>query len=110
MCGLGSVLIFEYYLVNRHLMSQVVYGNFTPDNLRLFLNTISLMNTIRVVHDQFIRTQVIAHRGPWKKTRTSENSPTPLNNAIKLGCMGSEFDVHMPADPVVVSMHNLTHR
>ena len=63
-------------------------------------------DTLRVVHDQFIRNQVIAHRGAWKKNQTSENSLASLNNAIKLGCMGSEFDVHMSADSVLVVNHD----
>lgn len=65
-------------------------------------------DTVRVVNDQFIRNQVIAHRGAWKQTRTTENSLTSLNNAIKLGCMGSEFDVHMSADSVLFINHDPT--
>ncbi len=65
-------------------------------------------DTVRVVHDQFNRNQVIAHRGAWKKTQTSENSLASLNNAIRLGCMGSEFDVHMSSDSVIVVNHDPT--
>jgi glycerophosphoryl diester phosphodiesterase len=65
-------------------------------------------DTIRVVNDQFIRNQVIAHRGAWKQAKTTENSLASLNNAIKLGCMGSEFDVHMSADSVLFIHHDPT--
>ena len=65
-------------------------------------------DTVRVVNDQFIRNQVIAHRGAWKQTQTTENSLTALNNAVRLGCMGSEFDVHMSADSVLVINHDPT--
>lgn len=65
-------------------------------------------DTVRVVNDQFIRNQVIAHRGAWKQTQTTENSLTSLNNAVKLGCMGSEFDVHMSADSVLFIHHDPT--
>ncbi len=65
-------------------------------------------DTVRVVNDQFIRNQVIAHRGAWKQTKTTENSLASLNNAIKLGCMGSEFDVHMSADSVLFIHHDPT--
>lgn len=68
----------------------------------------TVRDTLRVVHDQFIRNQVIAHRGAWKQTQTTENSLTSLNNAIKLGCMGSEFDVHMSADSVLFIHHDPT--
>ncbi len=63
-------------------------------------------DTFRVVKDTFIRNQVIAHRGAWKQAGTSENSITSLRNAIKLGCMGSEFDVHMSADSDLFVNHD----
>ncbi|QIP15945.1 glycerophosphodiester phosphodiesterase [Spirosoma aureum] len=66
----------------------------------------SVRDTFRIVKDEFIRNQVIAHRGAWKQSGTSENSITSLQNAIKLGCMGSEFDVHMSADSVLVVNHD----
>ena len=65
-------------------------------------------DTVRVVRDQFVHNQVIAHRGAWKQTKTTENSLASLNNAIRLGCMGSEFDVHMSADSVLFIHHDPT--
>jgi len=49
---------------------------------------------------------VIAHRGAWKKNHLPENSIASLNEAIRLGCYGSEFDVHMTADSVLVVNHD----
>lgn len=46
------------------------------------------------------------HRGAWKQSNTTENSITALQNAVKLGCMGSEFDVHMSADSVLFVNHD----
>ncbi|MBD2704561.1 glycerophosphodiester phosphodiesterase [Spirosoma sp. BT702] len=66
----------------------------------------SQKNAFRVLKDQFIRNQVIAHRGAWKQSNTTENSLTSLNNAVKLGCMGSEFDVHMSSDSVIFVNHD----
>ena len=63
-------------------------------------------DTFRVVKDTFVRNQVIAHRGAWKKAGTSENSIASLQNAVKLGCMGSEFDVHMSADSALFVNHD----
>lgn len=51
-------------------------------------------------------TQVIAHRGAWKNTGVPENSIAALQNAIQLGCWGSEFDVHMSADSVPFVLHD----
>ena len=49
---------------------------------------------------------VIAHRGAWKTQNLPENSIAALKEAIKLGCYGSEFDVHLTKDNVMVVNHN----
>ncbi|WEK19321.1 MAG: glycerophosphodiester phosphodiesterase family protein [Candidatus Pedobacter colombiensis] len=49
---------------------------------------------------------VIAHRGAWKKNAFPENSIASLNEAIRIGCYGSEFDVHMTSDSVLVVNHD----
>lgn len=68
----------------------------------------TIRDTFRVVKDAFIRNQVIAHRGAWKQAGTTENSIKSLQNAIALGCMGSEFDVHMSSDSVLFVNHDHT--
>ncbi|MDL1912960.1 MAG: glycerophosphodiester phosphodiesterase [Bergeyella sp.] len=51
--------------------------------------------------------KIIAHRGFWKtKKPTSENSIQSLKNAQKLGVYGSEFDVRMTKDKVLVINHD----
>lgn len=52
------------------------------------------------------KNQVIAHRGAWKKKSLPENSIASLNEAINLGCYGSEFDVQMTSDSVLVVNHD----
>ncbi|WP_031526798.1 glycerophosphodiester phosphodiesterase [Dyadobacter crusticola] len=54
------------------------------------------------------KNKVIAHRGAWKHTGATENSIGALEHAIKLGCYGSEFDVHMSADSVLFVLHDHT--
>lgn len=49
---------------------------------------------------------VIAHRGAFKKLNLPENSIAALKQAIKLGCTGSEFDVHATSDSVLVVNHD----
>ena len=49
---------------------------------------------------------VVAHRGAWKKNKLPENSIASLNEAIRLGCTGSEFDVHLTADDSLVVNHD----
>ena len=51
---------------------------------------------------------VIAHRGAWKKNNLPENSIAALKQAIKLKCHGSEFDVHLTKDSVMVVNHDPT--
>lgn len=54
------------------------------------------------------RNQVIAHRGAWKKNNLPENSIAALNEAVRLKCFGSEFDVHLTLDSVLVVNHDPT--
>lgn len=49
---------------------------------------------------------VIAHRGAWKKNNLPENSIASLKEAIRLNCFGSEFDVHLTKDGVIVVNHD----
>lgn len=52
------------------------------------------------------KNEVIAHRGAWKAKGLPENSIASLNEAVRLGCYGSEFDVHMTADGILVINHD----
>lgn len=49
---------------------------------------------------------VVAHRGAWKKNKLPENSIASLQEAIRLGCTGSEFDVHLTVDDSLVVNHD----
>jgi len=56
------------------------------------------------------QTQIIAHRGYWQTNPpTTENSVTSLENAQKLKIYGSEFDVRMSKDGVLVINHDEHH-
>ncbi len=53
------------------------------------------------------QTQIIAHRGFWKTDSiTAENSIQSLKNAQELKIYGSEFDVRMTKDGVLVINHD----
>lgn len=54
------------------------------------------------------KNQVIAHRGAWKKNGFPENSIASLREAIRIKCFGSEFDVHLTKDSVLVVNHDPT--
>lgn len=52
--------------------------------------------------------QVIAHRGYWKAEGAAQNSIAALQAAGKIGAYGSEFDVNLTADGVLVVNHDFT--
>ena len=57
----------------------------------------------------FAENPVIAHRGAWKKKRLPKNSIASLQEAIRLKCTGSEFDIRMTSDEVLVVAHDADH-
>lgn len=65
-------------------------------------------NGITSVKPSWNENQVIAHRGAWKKNNLPENSIASLREAVRIGCYGSEFDVHMTVDSVLVVNHDAT--
>jgi glycerophosphoryl diester phosphodiesterase len=52
------------------------------------------------------QTQIIAHRGYWDKLGSAQNSLSSLENAIKFGAYGSELDVWITKDGVLVLNHD----
>lgn len=54
----------------------------------------------------FAQNPVVAHRGAWKLNNLPQNSIASLKHAIELKCAGSEFDVRMTADEVLVINHD----
>ena len=79
-------------------------------NKKLFAAILALMMTGTAFAQKQIKTWnknlVIAHRGAWKTQKLPENSIASLQEAIRIGCFGSEFDVQYTADGVAVINHN----
>lgn len=88
--------------------------NYSHQNLFLTAITFSMFfvqcKSIKMGNKQpgsnFATNGVIAHRGAWKHTGAPQNSMASLKAAIDLGCAGSEFDIHMTADSVLVIYHD----
>lgn len=57
----------------------------------------------------FNTNKVVAHRGAWKVSGNPQNSIASLNEAVRLGCEGSEFDVWMTKDGVLLANHDPDH-
>lgn len=51
-------------------------------------------------------TKIVAHRGAWKHTNAPQNSIAALQEAIKANYWGSEFDVCLTKDDVLVVNHD----
>ncbi len=66
----------------------------------------SCTGTKMSAHKNVPPNKVIAHRGAFKNTGVPENSIASLQAAIRLGCGGSEFDIHMTSDEVLVICHD----
>ncbi|CAH8293777.1 glycerophosphoryl diester phosphodiesterase [Mariniflexile fucanivorans] len=49
---------------------------------------------------------VVAHRGAWKANVLPQNSIASLKHAIELKCVGSEFDVRMTSDNILIVTHD----
>ena len=54
----------------------------------------------------FAKNIVVAHRGAWKTNNLPQNSIASLDQAVKTGCAGSEFDVHLTSDDSLVINHD----
>ncbi|MGP1435171.1 MAG: glycerophosphodiester phosphodiesterase [Phocaeicola sp.] len=54
----------------------------------------------------FCQTKVIAHRGYWDTTGSYENTISSIQNAGNLGIFGSELDVYITTDDVLVVHHD----
>lgn len=60
----------------------------------------------KVKQIEFSDNKVVAHRGAWKTKDLPHNSIAALKEAIRLNCAGSEFDVHLTGDDVLIVTHD----
>ncbi len=67
---------------------------------------VTLINSSYTYSLKKIYNPIIAHRGAWKALNLPENSIASLKHAIQLKCAGSEFDVRMTADDILVINHD----
>jgi glycerophosphoryl diester phosphodiesterase len=70
------------------------------------LLAMALVTSVSLAQSSFHVNKVIAHRGAWKAQGHPQNSLASLREAIRLQCEGSEFDVWMTADEVLVVNHD----
>jgi glycerophosphoryl diester phosphodiesterase len=70
------------------------------------IRNILLITTILPLHILTAQTKVIAHRGYWDCEGSAQNSIASLQKAQELRIYGSEFDVWMTSDGVLVVNHD----
>ena len=120
----GDVLMLESVTGSLKLESETVYSdgclkfripnNFVAGKYRIIVKRgdnvapvgyadLKLVDTVQQVN----RTQIVAHRG-YHPGSVPENSLASLIEAQKLGVYGSEFDVYITTDDVVVLYHDAT--
>jgi glycerophosphoryl diester phosphodiesterase len=77
----------------------------------IVINTVGTFDGVLPIPVHVIQQQsrIIAHRGYWNKAGAAENSLASLNNAIELGAYGSELDVWITADNILVLNHDATY-
>lgn len=72
-------------------------------NTKNFVAAMMLMTAANIS----AQTRIIAHRGYWKtEPETAQNSIQALKNAQNLGVYGSEFDIRMSKDGILVVNHD----
>jgi glycerophosphoryl diester phosphodiesterase len=67
-----------------------------------------LVAVVLFTNSAFAKTKVIAHRGYWDTPGSAQNSIASLNKAHEANVYGSEFDVLITADGVLVVNHDDT--
>lgn len=73
------------------------------------INGVEQIRTFRLVKDNFLRNKVISHRGAWNVKGLPQNSIASLKEAEALGCYGSETDIWISADSVLIINHDTSY-
>lgn len=68
--------------------------------------TLAALLLFSIIFTSNAQTQIVAHRGAWKQTNAPQNSIASLKHAIKQKVWGSEFDVCLSKDNVLVVNHD----
>lgn len=100
-------------LVATNSLTITIPENFTSGKYRFFVVRGSReldigFATLTVADKVLGEPQVIAHRGYWKTSGSAQNSLAALKKAQELDIYGSEFDVFITKDGVVVVNHDPT--
>lgn len=87
-----------------HLKTIKMNGTILTFLLMLLLSTI--MPAIGQTAGKGVQTKVISHRGYWKTEGSAQNSVTSFLKADSISSYGSELDVWLTADSVLIANHD----
>jgi glycerophosphoryl diester phosphodiesterase len=73
---------------------------------KIVLTTVLVLISAIGAMAQIAQSKTVAHRGAWKADKLPQNSAASFAKAVELGCAGSEFDVYLTADSVLVLNHD----
>lgn len=67
---------------------------------------ILMITQVAIAQNRTASSRVVAHRGAWKNTGAPQNSLASLKHSFEMGCGGTEFDINMTRDGVLVINHD----
>lgn len=70
------------------------------------MRIISFLLFLMMTQTAVAQNKIVAHRGAWKNTGAPQNSLASLKHAFEMGCGGTEFDINMTLDGVLVINHD----
>lgn len=70
---------------------------------RLFVSLVFMMVSSIAFSQQ---NRIVAHRGAWKHTGAPQNSLASLKHSFEMGCGGTEFDINLTKDNILVVNHD----
>lgn len=87
-------------------MKKTVFQTLSVFLFLIFIQPSTAQSAGSANQDNFLKNGVVAHRGAWKSDGLPQNSIASLKKAISLEVAGSEFDVQLTADGVLVLNHD----
>jgi len=96
---------YKIQILNRFLevISDVI-RSFLKKNMKK--TSMILCGMMLLASSAMAQVKVIAHRGYWNSPGAAQNSIAAMQNAKKADVWGSEFDVHITTDGIVVVNHD----
>lgn len=95
------------------LTQEGVYQLFSAQKLDLNIlatdDSVTYSKSVTLFPNSFVKNRTIAHRGAYLLLGYPDNSLAALKQTFVLGCQGSEFDVHLTLDKVLVVCHDDTY-